>query len=1008
MKGRQMRRDGWLAILAAGLIVLVAADRLQGQEDAESEAVAPGAWAWTGVVPEEGEAPAPLPGAEVRGAEALLEELARIELTLRVDRGFAAAGERLDGLWMAASLAAGYPGQMDVMVSIAAARAELLLDLGRTAEALGALEHLWLDLDELGWEPGPELFVPATDAQLEAEAEALRTPRLASLRAGAEEAARLDQADPDRAEDAAADPLLERIREGLRVGSERIVQRDLGTAAIPDLERLLREDLGSYAHDYRMDPLWHLVKLAEVQAARTILELFDQGGYFWHRRIIRAMREARILRNSGSWEYVNERTPPLCREPQWLDVLELLIRDPESTRDCWSMVNDVAERDALTPGLQQALIEALGRGDADLVNQCLQALDLCWGTESSRPVLEVMLHHPHPPARAFAAARLASHPDIGALRGCAQHPDPEVRRWLAEALAKLGPGYQVRYGQDSRAIKQSIGLSREVRSGDAHLLRLLLRDSDPAVFRAAVATAVEHGLGATLGLHDFLAIARKDDELARENLADLKHPDRSVMKEVMTLLARDSSEAVISAVDLRLSNVNWEADADTWLPIFMERWGHAGHPLYEAVNSRVEKWILEHALRHPDAAAVLVPWALERDDDRLIRAFYEPGGGRALGHWAHLEPDVLAPAMLKLASLDREATLVLSGLLQQAMPGPADALLSVACDAAAPLHVRLEAFWALTPGLAPGAGPTPAGVPIEGPFREALDQCLRDPGLGDPYQQGYTDPLRRLWRGMPEALSDPMLLEILRDRGIGDRLAYYVAKVHREHYASELYEWHQIGAILDRWYGPGREFSRVVRKALGDLGSYPEQAPRELLIEAVRVPDYTEVAIESMARIHDPAFVDSLGACLHSPDWIEGEADRTEVQTAAVEALATYLSDEAAAHLLAGLEIPTCEAVRESCLGGLQEIRRYQEEKERWEARFTGAEARERGVARLMAMLEDGDEAIRVEAVRALGTFGAVEAMPRLIELLRSDSEALRGAVREALDRLNRPDDGGE
>jgi len=55
-----------------------------------------------------------------------------------------------------------------------------------------------------------------------------------------------------------------------------------------------------------------------------------------------------------------------------------------------------------------------------------------------------------------------------------------------------------------------------------------------------------------------------------------------------------------------------------------------------------------------------------------------------------------------------------------------------------------------------------------------------------------------------------------------------------------------------------------------------------------------------------------------------------------------------------------------------------------------------------MAMRDDEDEAIRIEAVRALGTFGAVEAMPRLIELLRSDSEVLREAVREALDRLNR------
>ena len=46
---------------------------------------------------------------------------------------------------------------------------------------------------------------------------------------------------------------------------------------------------------------------------------------------------------------------------------------------------------------------------------------------------------------------------------------------------------------------------------------------------------------------------------------------------------------------------------------------------------------------------------------------------------------------------------------------------------------------------------------------------------------------------------------------------------------------------------------------------------------------------------------------------------------------------------------------------------------------------------------------VKVQAIRALATWEAVEVMPRLIELTTSGSKPVATAAREALERLNAP-----
>jgi HEAT repeat protein len=54
-----------------------------------------------------------------------------------------------------------------------------------------------------------------------------------------------------------------------------------------------------------------------------------------------------------------------------------------------------------------------------------------------------------------------------------------------------------------------------------------------------------------------------------------------------------------------------------------------------------------------------------------------------------------------------------------------------------------------------------------------------------------------------------------------------------------------------------------------------------------------------------------------------------------------------------------------------------------------------------MGLLGDADPAVRIEAIKGLGTWEAVEAMPELIGFLKDPKPEVAAAARATLDRLN-------
>jgi O-methyltransferase involved in polyketide biosynthesis len=122
----------------------------------------------------------------------------------------------------------------------------------------------------------------------------------------------------------------------------------------------------------------------------------------------------------------------------------------------------------------------------------------------------------------------------------------------------------------------------------------------------------------------------------------------------------------------------------------------------------------------------------------------------------------------------------------------------------------------------------------------------------------------------------------------------------------------------------------------------------------------------------------------------------------ATQALFGYLDAEAVEPLLAAAAKVQDAGTRDACLAHLERIREYQDARERWATRRAKAQTREQVVSELLALLDSSQEGARVHAIKALATWEAVEAMPRLIQLTSDPSAAVALAAKQALEELSR------
>ena len=94
------------------------------------------------------------------------------------------------------------------------------------------------------------------------------------------------------------------------------------------------------------------------------------------------------------------------------------------------------------------------------------------------------------------------------------------------------------------------------------------------------------------------------------------------------------------------------------------------------------------------------------------------------------------------------------------------------------------------------------------------------------------------------------------------------------------------------------------------------------------------------------------------------------------------------------------EKVAAMAKAGLAHIREVAEQRQFWEE----WEATGSGVSPTVALIRkarEGSEKVRVAAIRSLGTMGAPEALPFLVEMLEDDNDKIAAAAAAALEKIN-------
>lgn len=931
---------------------------------------------------------APSSASPISGAEVRLE-LARIELELAIGRDFDAAGARLDRLWLGAARAQAFDGRWEVLARIAEARAELALERGDLEAARRAAERLLPRLSDLEGAGARDGFEPAGQELATGERAALAGARLGALRARIAAAGPAAPSSEQLAAELASDPWLARVQRALDERDEQLLET-LGDAAVLALARLCELGLDRGIADPAQDPLIPLVERAPILAATLVLDTLDRAGASWRQRVLRAMRRSERFERDDDWDA--SVSPPRSLRPQWILVLERIAEEPEHLRAALPFARAILQQGASTEQLVVALSRALRSRDADLAQEALEVVRVVFSMEPLAPLYADLLADPRSEVRVLAVAKLASLRDVRALEPAARDEDPEVRLELARHLARSAKALDA----EQRALAAE-----------------LAADADARVRGAALAALLEGG-GAGVEPELLRRAARDPQAGIRAMLArTLALPDARLSSELFLQLAQDPAPEVLAELDARVSR---GARAGTQLPMGAElvllraRWSALGRE--QSIPDGLERALQGLAHARPGSLA-LARWALAEGDPRLFQSLVQ--GMRtsvsAATALLQLEEADLGRLFVELGAFElrggtdaRRAADLLESLARAAglaRPARVEALRSVLADGRAGELAKLRAMQALAlssesvacadllslarsprwsdPGRLDAAEPEPA------PGRRAL--APRGPEL--------ERALAQLASAMAPAARNRCALALVEDEGNADAAAATFASAFdpRAELCGEL-----VSAILGRWLEPAGERVGAVVSALRALG--PQRARPELVALALRNPAYTLEAVRALGNAPERAEIELLGECIEA-SWLEGR-QRTEVQKAAIAALAGSASDEAARLLAERARVLSDPELRELCIAALEQFRRLAEGEAWIAARERAEESRAQALAAVEALLGESEEQLVVEGVQAAASLGARELLPRLVELLRSPRPPVRAAVQAALDRLGR------
>lgn len=790
--------------------------------------------------------------------------------------------------------------------------------------------------------------------------------------------------------------------------------RQLGPRSVPGLLAFLNGREGEYYKDIEKDPLAILVSIAPKEADAYVLKRMQNGplSVLFKLRFARVMASASPFGGAASWK---SQTPGAgdSELPNLLSLCDQLVTDPEYQSSTASALYSVVAHGIFLPGMRAAIQEGLA-SPTGVSRGMSRWFANNHPRESIRDLLLNGFHAPHAKTRTLVRKALMEIPNNAGIYEQVLAGPAEDRafgiQWLEErSVVGLPQAPGERNNRRTQKWLPPLG------DGAAAYVDALLSDQDPAVLgnvamelyklgrdyeELAIPAIPEYGLPATqIGVSSFalpfrtetlMALAAKEDYTVRYRLAGSAGMlPWQQQQPVLAALAKDTHPDVRVAARRGLSDLAWYQQPEDCTKILsssftLESDARILHRFLGLDNTTTR---LALASRSPEGLEALIDWAVATQDQTLLERILTYNK-QPRGPLNAVAPATQARALLAYAdSFAAQAGFDRGTSLQFALraaprdrQGPAarailDSLSGTPAPSIFAQTVALHAIPREGDDRIPKAIATwlstPEGVSLAG------SRSMGGSKIGVELVQRFPDPIRAQ---AGEAL--------LKSTGAHETINRAFRTLGMLPVTSEI----AAAVVAEPAYleGDGYLAGRVATW----MASNPDSIDRPWLGALVDHPSCGARALGAIGRLRDTALLPVIARV------IEGPATHPFYSEAA-DALKGFLSDDSARLLLIAARKTPSEDQRTWCLAQVEKIAALQDAEERWASRGIKRATREATVSKLMALLGSQDKAVRIEAIRGLATWEAVEAMPELIELLAAPDADVAQAAREALDRLN-------
>ncbi|QDV04890.1 hypothetical protein Poly30_03840 [Planctomycetes bacterium Poly30] len=762
----------------------------------------------------------------------------------------------------------------------------------------------------------------------------------------------------------------------------------IGERAVPGVLSALRKSSKDHYADITEDPLYMLMRIAPGAADRYVSEVLASGppSLFWELRFARAVALARPF----------ERLSGDSHMARYCD--ELLLK-PDRVNWIAQAMLPFAERRSFTPGMRAKMREDIESG-------------LQWNSDG--PAIWLRVGQPQTQIRDLVLDALAlpssSNKEIAArtlltmasnegvydasLR-CSVDLRKEGVDWLKERTVFVTTTDLA--GTHTSKVKWT----PEYGEDESNFLCALLRDPDDRV-RASVlrdlrsiervASTVELAGWPEFGIaQESIKVERFPIEIGKDVLVELgrtagpfeyEHLFRlgaglehdQVMSLIQGLRESDDEKAIDTAVAL-VRYLDWYGETSACVALASALFPSADG-MSRLFHSAERRTRIETGLRHRQGLVALTKWALASEFPDLLHL---------IAHRNDPRP--------QLAALPPKLWARFAVTVEEYLPRGESVVRERTDSEARAAAVDLAAFdpdLSGTTRLTLLEGPAPGDLEVaQRAFLRLLQEKVWDASLNRDQGPLSQDISAALIRHYSLDFRRDLSGAIATDGAFGpERLGQIYLRISALPITPEIVEY--AATHTDEL----RMKSSLVDAVVLWMRSNPSEARIEWIASLVGDPEFADSALEAIETLRDPALLPPVARLIKGPPT----APHYE---RAVRALESYLTDESAELLLTAARTTQSDETRIWCLQQLERIAALQDAENRWATRRVQQATREVTVSRLMGLLHDADQAVRIEAIRGLGTWEAVEAMPELIGLLKDTDPRIAAAARAALDRLN-------